>query len=256
MSDRQIDELKAQSAEKAKDPKSRRILVTVVALWIGTIAALIWVLFNNYLDEKNDKLTLAQELSVACTSNTLGPGFDESDKDRLCATAEKVIQNEPIPGATGPQGPPGVQGQIGSQGPRGFTGPTGPRGFRGATGLPGLDGQNGSDGVNGVNGSDGNDGSDGANGSNGSNGADGLPGQDGQNGSDGLNGADGADGSQGPEGAQGPQGPQGPVGPAGATGADGVANVTTSGCDGPLITSVSASYNSGTQTVVITCNGG
>lgn len=250
MSDKPIDTLKAQSAESGKDPKTRRIIAALVALQLATVAILIYVLLNSYLDEKRDKLTLAQELSVACESNKLGPGFDDSDKDRLCASAQKVIENEPIPGSTGPQGAEGPQGQTGLQGPRGFIGPTGPRGFRGATGLPGLDGQNGSDGTNGTNGSDGLNGSDG---SNGTDGANGLPGSDGQNGTDGQNGNDGADGAQGPQGPEGPQGPVGPIGPAGPAG---VVNVATVGCDGPVLTSLVASYDAATQTVTITCNGG
>lgn len=250
MSDRPIEELKAMSAEGGKDPKTRRILIVLLVLWLGTLAALVGFAFKSYFDEKQDKLTLAQELSVACQSGSFGPGFTSEDEERLCENAEKVIENESIPGASGPQGPQGPQGPSGlngAQGPRGFTGPTGPRGprgFDGATGLPGLDGQNGSDG------SDGEAGADGANG---------LDGQDGVNGADGLPGKDGADGAQGPQGPEGPEGPEGPMGPAGPAGPQGpsgVVNVSTVGCEGPIISSLTASYNASTQTVVITCNGG
>lgn len=250
MSDKPLEEMKAQSAERAKDPKTRRILIIVLALWLVTLAALVGFAYKSYFDEKADKLTLAQELSVACESGSFGPGFTSDDEERLCENAQKVIENESIPGATGPQGPQGPQGQTGPQGPRGFTGPTGPRGFKGATGLPGLDGQNGSDGADGVDGIDGVDGQDGLNGADGTDGSDGLPGKDGQNGED---GADGATGPQGPEGPAGPAGADGAQGPAGPPG---VVNVTTVGCDGPIIQSISAAYDAGTQTVVITCNGG
>lgn len=250
MSDKPIEELKAISAERAKDPKTRRILIALAVLWLVTLAALVGFAFKSYFDEKQDKLTLAQELAAACESGSFGPGFTSDDEGRLCESAQKAIKDEPVPGATGPQGPPGPPGATGLQGPRGFPG---------TTGLPGLDGQNGS---NGTNGADGTNGLNGADGSDGANGADGIPGDDGQNGSDGSNGNDGADGAVGPEGprgpqgAEGPQGPAGQIGPPGPNGPSGVLHVTTSGCGGPIVSSLTASYDASTQTVVITCNGG
>lgn len=249
MSDKPIEEMKAESASSGKDPKTRRILTGLAVLWLATLAILLGVLFNSYFEEKADKLSLAQELAAACESGSFGPGFDSDDESRLCENAQKVIDSEPIPGDVGPQGPPGPQGATGLQGPRGFTGPTGergPRGFDGATGLPGLDGQNGSDGADG---NDGVDGSDGLNGADGANGADGSPGEDGQ---DGAEGPRGPEGPVGPEGPQGPIGPEGPVGPAGPSG---VLAATTVGCNG-VITQIDAAYDPATQTVVITCNGG
>jgi hypothetical protein len=246
MSDKPIEELKAETAEKGKDPKTRRILVGLVALWLATLATLVGFAFKSYFDEKEDKLTLAQELAVACESGSLGPGFDTDDQTRLCESAQKVIENEGIPGDTGPpgpQGPPGIQGPRGYQGPVGPVGPTGPRGLRGfigAEGLPGLDGQNGSDGV---------DGEDGA---------DGLNGADGANGQDGADGIPGEQGPRGPEGPVGPQGPEGPPGPQGPPGSSGVINVETVGCDGPLtsLSGLSLTYDPITQTITLTCGSG
>lgn len=247
MSDKPIEEMKAESASSGKDPKTRAILIALVVLWLVTLAALVGFAFKSYFDEKADKLTLAQELAVACESGSFGPGFDSDDESRLCENAQKVIDNESIPGATGPQGPQGPPGSTGLQGPRGLTGPAGergPRGFNGATGLPGLDGQNGSDGA------------DGADGLNGADGADGTNGMDGSPGEDGQNGAEGPAGAEGPQGPEGPIGPVGPVGPVGPPGPGGVTGVTTVGCEGPVLQNLTASYDPATQTVVITCNTG
>lgn len=264
MSDKPIDELKAETAEKGKDPKTRRILVALIALWLFTLAALFGVLFNSYFNEKEEKLTLAQELAVACASDTLGAGFDPEDETRLCENAQKVIDDEGMPGDTGPPGP---QGATGLQGPRGFqgstgpVGPTGPRGLRGFIGPIGPVGEPGSDGVDGV---DGEDGLNGQNGSEGASGEDGTNGANGENGDDGTNGQDGQDGlpgEPGPEGPQGPAGLQGPEGPAGIQGPPGpagVVNVATIGCEGPAgtLAGLALSYDPATQTVTLTCGVG
>jgi hypothetical protein len=97
-------------------------------------------------------------------------------------------------------------------------------------GRPGRDGKDGTDGVDGA---PGGPGPSGKNGKNGINGIDGV---------NGLNGKDGLDGKDGTDGKDGPPGPPG------------VVQVTTIGCDGPIIHSIAATYDAESQTVTITCN--
>lgn len=219
-----IEDLKHQSAQKGKDPRTRTVLVVLVALWLLTFAALIGISWNAYFQEKGQKRSLAQQVSQACETDEWGPAITTEEKERLCDDAEKVINEETIlgpegpRGPEGPEGPPGVQGVSGAEGAQG---PPGRPGVRGPIGPPGVDG------------------------------LDGEPGED---------GADGADGAQGPPGADGSPGPPGPAGQDGADGAQGpqgppgVVNVQTVNCEGPSIRSISVSYNPETQTITITCN--
>lgn len=100
-------------------------------------------------------------------------------------------------------------------------------------GPPGRDGRDGVDGTDGINGAPGPPGKNGRNGKDGLNGTNGLPGPAGKDGIDGENGTDGKDGLPGPPG---------------------VVQVTTIGCEGPVIHSIAASYDAESQTVTITCN--
>jgi len=66
-------------------------------------------------------------------------------------------------------------------------------------------------------------------------------------------GSPGEEGPSGPQGPKGEQGDTGPVGPQGPEGPPGLLAINTVGCDGPIITSLSATYDPQTQTVTITC---
>jgi hypothetical protein len=100
-------------------------------------------------------------------------------------------------------------------------------------GPPGRDGRDGTDGTDGA------DGAPGPPGKNGKNGKDGIDGTNGLNGAPGKDGIDGKDGTDGKDGLPGPPG---------------VVQVTTIGCEGPVIHSIAASYDAESQTVTITCN--
>lgn len=106
-------------------------------------------------------------------------------------------------------------------------------------GPPGRDGRDGTDGK------DGTDGAPGPPGKNGRDGKNGINGKDGANGLDGKEGPPGKDGTNGTDGKDGPPGPEGP---------SGVVQVTTIGCEGPVIHSIVASYDAESKTVTITCN--
>lgn len=150
------------------------------------------------------------------------------DRDDLYASIKEVNRRckrarncKPVKIEPGPQGEEGAQGPQGPRGERGATGPPGPRG------LPGEDGQNGSPGG---------------------------PGNSGPPGSDGNRGPQGERGPSGERGQQGERGEQGPPGPRGEPGPSGLVSVTTSGCGGPIITSVDADYNPETKTLTVICN--
>lgn len=102
-----------------------------------------------------------------------------------------------------------------------------------------------SKGIQGPPGRDGRDGIDGATGPPGPAGPPGKNGKNGLNGADGLNGVAGKDGIDGKDGTDGKDGLPGPPG---------VVQVTTIGCEGPIIHSIAASYDAESQTVTITCN--
>lgn len=205
------------AVKQSKDPKTRRILTLVVVLWVLTLIAALGLAWRAYFQEKEKSQTLAEQISAACDNGHFGPGLSKEDESKLCSNAEKVIQNDPV-SQVGPQGPPGPQG------PQGVEGPPGPRGPQGPDGISGENGRPGKNGVNGANGVDGNDGSP------------------------------GAQGPQGPQGETGPAGPQGDQGPQGPQGPPGVTDVNTVNCDGPIVSSLTATYDADTQTIVITCN--
>jgi hypothetical protein len=232
-----IDDMKDESAQKAKDPQTRRLLVGLGVLWLLTLAALFAIAWNAYFSEKAKARTLAQQIAYACENNTFGPGLDQEDETRLCENADKVIENDDIPegipgpeGDPGPPGPPGSPGDDGEDGSNGRPGPEGDKGPPGPGGEPGRDGNPGPPGD------------------------DGSPGDNGPPGSDGTPGTDGKDGAAGEPGSQGPPGPQGETGPAGPQGPPGVTNVTTTGCDGPIVSNLTATYDAETQTINIVCN--
>jgi hypothetical protein len=107
---------------------------------------------------------------------------------------------------------------LGIEGPRGPRGPEGPEGPMGPQGLYGHNG------------------ADGKNGRNGLNGLIGPPGPMGANGKDGIDGKDGTNGKDG------------------LTGPPGVVQVTTIGCEGPIIHEITADYDPVSQTITIQCN--
>jgi hypothetical protein len=213
----QVHDLSRSAVRQSKDPKTRRILYIVAVLWILTLFAFAFVTWRAYFNEKEKSQTLAEQIAAACDSGTFGPGLSQDDEDKLCSNAQKVIDNSGV-------------SQIGPQGPQGPPGPEGPPGKNGTNGTNGL---NGKPGTNGRNGTDGTDGVDGSNGTDGVDGSEGPPGPPGPPGKDGTNGTDGADGPPGPPG---------------------VVGISTVNCDGPVISSLSATYDASSQTIVITCN--
>lgn len=212
-----IRELKEEAVNQGRDPRTRAVLYGVCALWLLTLVALIAIGWNAYFDEKDTSQSLAQQVSLACRSGDL----DTADQKALCEDAEKVIKDD-SPDLTGPAGPQGIAG------------PSGPRGYPGAQGPTGSQGPRGFKGV-------------------GEPGTPGTPGTNGSQGQPGTAGEEGPSGPQGPKGEQGEQGPQGEVGPEGPQGAPGLLAINTVGCDGPIIQSISASYDPQSQTVTITC---
>lgn len=110
-----------------------------------------------------------------------------------------------------------TQGIQGPRGPQGIQGPPGPQGVQGLQGPRGIKGDTGKIGASGP---------------------------------IGLMGIQGPQGEKGDKGDQGPKGDTGDQGPKGDTG---VIAVATQGCDGPLIRSLTATYDPTTQTLTITC---
>lgn len=224
-----VDDLKETSTQKGKDPKTRKYLIVLLAMWLLTLAALVGVAWNAYFQQKETSQTLAQQIAAACASGDFGPGVSTDDEHAMCSNAQKVIKDDsntltPVPG---PQGPRGEEGPPGPQGIQGIPGPQGEPGVDGNTGDIGPEGKQGVAG------------------------ADGLPGAQGE---PGVQGEQGLPGEMGPQGEAGPAGPQGEQGPPGPQGDPGVIKVTTVGCDGPIIRSISTSYDAATQTITITCN--
>lgn len=223
-----LEEIKAESSDKGKDPATRRILIVLVVLWLLTLAGLVGVGWKAYFNEKEKSQTLAQQISLACRSGDLGPGLDSDDEKQLCSNAQEVAK-----GGNGVEGPQGPEGPPGPQGVQGVQGYPGPRGIQGQQGLPGTDGKDGAAGKPGAQGS---------------------AGPKGDTGGQGPIGPKGETGPQGPRGEAGPEGPKGEQGEPGPQGTSGVANVNVVGCEGPIIHQISASYNAETQTITITCN--
>jgi hypothetical protein len=98
----QFEEMKAESSRRGKDPKTRKLLVLVLVLWLITLIALVVVWMNAYFNEKAKTLTLAEQVALACAQGDLGPGLDPDDLNPglspedekvLCENAEKVIEN-------------------------------------------------------------------------------------------------------------------------------------------------------------------
>lgn len=211
----QIDKISEESSKRGKDPKTRRILLAIVILWLLTLLVLVGVSWNAYFQKKDQAQTLADQVTKACTNHDFGPGFSKDQEDSLCNRAKKIAKDESVPlSIQGPEGPRGPQGPEGPEGPQGPQGIQGPQGLRGIMGKPGSNGDDGTIGPQGP---------------------EGPPGPKGET------------GDRGPEGAQGSEGPVGPTGP------PGLINFTTVGCDGPVIQSIAVSYDADTQTATITC---
>lgn len=206
-----------ESAKKGKDGRTRKLLLVLAILWLGFVTYLI---IDSRLDEQRQQeatLSFAEQVQRLCETEDINSG--------LCGDADEVVEKKgDIEVITGPQGEPGPEG------PRGLTGPQGPKGDQGE---PGEDGQNGSDGLPGL---------------------DGLMGAMGLQGPPGPIGSTGPQGPAGEDGATGPQGPKGEKGEKGDPGEPGVVSVVTVNCDGPVIQSVSSSYDAETQTITISCN--
>lgn len=181
------DDIVKEPAKKGKDPRTRKILITLLILWLLTLVLFAGSLWRSYAKEKARTHTLAEQITLACKNGDFGPGVSKADERSMCSNANDIVDNG--------------GGDVGPPGPRGLPGPRGPQGY------PGLNGINGTNGKNGKNGS---------------NGTDGIDGRDGVNGVDGTNGIDGVDGVDGADGAPGPQGPAGPQGEQGVPGTDAV----------------------------------
>lgn len=94
MSDGPIEELKIQSAEGAKDPKTRMILIVLLVLWLVTLAVLVGVAWRAYFAEKSKIQSLAQHITMACETGDFGSDFSDEDQAALCGNAEKVLKNQ------------------------------------------------------------------------------------------------------------------------------------------------------------------
>lgn len=174
-----LEDLKQESSKKGRDPKTRRLLFGLLALWLLTLGILIFVGWSAYFSQKEKAQTLAQQISVACELGTIGPpDFTREEAQRICDRAQDEAPAEVIQGPPGPAGPPGSDGLDGSDG---------------TDGRPGDDGRNGRNGEDGDPGSTGEDGTDGTPGETGSTGPAGPPGPQGEQGAPGQDGSDGAD---------------------------------------------------------------
>lgn len=89
-----ISDMKDESAASAKDPKTRRLLVLLSALWFLTVLALIAVTWRAYFDERDKSQTLAQQIALACSNGDFGVGFSKEDQKALCENAKKVLKNQ------------------------------------------------------------------------------------------------------------------------------------------------------------------
>lgn len=96
MPDRQINEIKEEASEQGRDPKTRVLLAALFALWLITFMALLGVAWNAYFKQKEDTLTLAQQIQMACENGEFDSDFSIEDRKALCDNAEKVIEeNDP-----------------------------------------------------------------------------------------------------------------------------------------------------------------
>lgn len=89
-----LEEMKSESAQQAKDPKTRALLAALLALWLVTLAALVGVGWYAYFDQKGKNQSLAQHVALACESGDFGAGFSDEDRAALCSNAAKVIKNQ------------------------------------------------------------------------------------------------------------------------------------------------------------------
>jgi hypothetical protein len=175
-----VAEMKAASAQRAKDPRSRGLIVILAVLAILLASLSFAVIASGYFREKDKALTLAQQIKTACESGEFGPGLDTERIDKLCGNAQKVIENQTPDAVPGPRGPRGFQGPVGPPGRDGADGEPGRNGRPGQAGTPGssgVDGQNGVDGPKGDKGDKGEKGDKGDKGEKGDPGSDGAPGR-------------------------------------------------------------------------------
>lgn len=209
--------LVTESTKKAKDGNTRKLLLLLAVLWLAFVTYLILDYRADAVKQQEATLTYAKTIQQLCDDDVI--------HGKKCGDAEEVVEKDGdvTGGLIGPQGPKGDTGEPGA---------TGSQGPKGDTGSPGPSGKNGQDGQNGTPGDDGSPGSNG------------LPGSPGPQGPQGIQGEPGRDGTDGSPGPAGPQGPPGPTG---------VVAIQTIGCDGPVISYITSSYNAETRTITISC---
>jgi len=166
-----FQELAFESSKRGRDPKTRRILLVVLALWLFTLLGFLGLAWNAYFNEKATSQSLAAQITHACKSGDFGPGLNDSDEKKLCSKAAQVADNSSVSigiqgprGPRGPQGPPGIQGPVGLQGLMGIHGLNGKNGKNGLNGTDGLIGPMGPQGVKGDKGDTGDKGAPGSDG--------------------------------------------------------------------------------------------
>lgn len=193
-----------------------------MAVWVLAlllVGAISWLLISSNSKNEDKALSEASQKFTLAQQVAAACAVKEQADDLggLCAKADQLVREGPagVEGLQGPPGDTGPQGPLGPKGEQGTIGATGSQGLIGATGLQGLIGATGI-------------------------------GKDGSTGLQGLIGATGI----GKDGSTGPIGPVGPAGPAGATG---VVALNTVGCEGPIIKTLSSSYDETTRTITITC---
>lgn len=91
-----LEDLKQESSERGKDPKTRYLLIILLTLWLVTLSALVGIAWGAYFGEKEKTLTLAEQIAFACANGNFGPGISPEDEKALCENAQEVIEeNDP-----------------------------------------------------------------------------------------------------------------------------------------------------------------
>lgn len=96
MPDNPIADMSQEPAIKAKDARTRKLLIFLLVIWLVTLLGLIGVSWNAYFNQKSKTQTLAQQVALACRSGDFGPDFSEEDEAALCRNADKAIDEKEI----------------------------------------------------------------------------------------------------------------------------------------------------------------
>lgn len=88
-----LEDARDEAQQSAKDPKTRRLLLILLIIWLFTIVFFAVITWNAYFSEKSRTQTLAQQIAQACKNQDFGPDMSDETRKALCRNAKEAIDD-------------------------------------------------------------------------------------------------------------------------------------------------------------------